>query len=359
MLLPGFFNRFEACSNIERPEKPNNKAEDYRKRILKVSSAYVETEYLIGGCLEEVASLPLLPESTHTGMEVKYATRFADNETVVVKLRHKEDGFRTEEDEREWRNTVEFQLNLPRSETLCEYYEVLETSSTYYIFMERVEGQDLFEQMLDGGISHVDAREIISQVLEGLSALHSKGRIHKDMKLENIVVDMNSPKKRQPPQAMMPFGSYLFGQPTTAVVSKVIDFDTVEEWESDSPTRAKDVLGSDGYIAPEAYDGEYSPASDIYAVGVIMYKLLTKKFPVGDDVFDDRPGENYVGSPAMKRIQQRLQRQPINFRKPPMDICPEAAELAEGMLAVNPLDRPSAREALDHSWFQLPAEELP
>merc|ERR1719327_1440077 len=86
--------------------------------------------------------------------------------------------------------------------------------------------------------------------------------------------------------------------PCSPAMAKLIDFDTVQDWEPMSP-KAKDVLGTDGYIAPEAYGGEYSPASDVYAVGVIMYKLLTGRFPSRPDIFDDEPGENWVGSEAM------------------------------------------------------------
>ncbi|CAE7885348.1 CRK6, partial [Symbiodinium microadriaticum] len=86
---------------------------------------------------------------------------------------------------------------------------------------------------------------------------------------------------------------------------KLIDFDTVEEWNSTGP-KSKHVLGTDQYIAPEAYEGKYSPASDIFAVGVIAYKILTGSFPYNGRLFDDKPGENWVGSPKMKEIRQKL-----------------------------------------------------
>merc|ERR1719163_554788 len=128
-----------------------------------------------------------------------------------------------------------------------------------------------------------DTREVVRQILEALRVMHGTGRIHKDLKLENVMVDTTP------------------ASPT----AKIIDFDTVVDWEPTSP-RSKHVLGTDGHIAPEAYSGDYSPASDIYAVGVVLFKLLTRKFPSKPELFDDKPGENYVGSPAMKRIKERL-----------------------------------------------------
>lgn len=322
---------------------------------MAVSQGYVERRYLLGGADDVVADLPPLPKSTHAGMHVMYATRYKDGETVVVKTRCREQSFKSGLEEMEWRATTEFQLNMPSLETLCQFYEVFATRDTYYVIMERVEGKDLFEQMSEGRISHEDARVIVFQILEGLYALHTQGRIHKDLKLENIMVDL-SPKKRS--SSVISLDDTPGSRPSASspVAAKVIDFDTVQEWGRPG---GKDVLGSDGYIAPEAYAGQYSPASDIYAVGVIMYKLLTRKSPTCKDIFDDQPGENYVGSPAMRRIQRRLKSQRINFLVPPFLDCREAGDLVERMLAPDPLDRPSALEALNHLWFKLAPADLP
>ena len=59
---------------------------------------------------------------------------------------------------------------------------------------------------------------------------------------------------------------------------KLIDFDFTEEWEPDSP-RSKAVVGTDGYIAPEAYLGNPQPKSDVYSAGVVMYVLIAGRFP--------------------------------------------------------------------------------
>ena len=53
---------------------------------------------------------------------------------------------------------------------------------------------------------------------------------------------------------------------------KLIDFDFTEEWEPLTPS-SKAVVGTDGYIAPELFLGNFSPKSDIFSVGVIMYVL--------------------------------------------------------------------------------------
>mmetsp|Transcript_26754 Transcript_26754/g.49135 ORF Transcript_26754/g.49135 Transcript_26754/m.49135 type:complete len:344 (-) Transcript_26754:116-1147(-) len=312
-----------------------------KKAIQKMTFAEVQKLYKLKG---------QVMESTNAGMEVIFADRASDGLEVVIKTREKATSFRGSTQEREWRATTECQMNMPMIENLCEYMEVLETDTHYYIVMEKVRGRDLFEQMAAEYIPQADAREIIKQILQALKAMHKEGRIHKDLKLENVVVDMDSPKKRD----MMKKDA---DAPCSPVEAKLIDFDTVVDWEPQSP-KAKDVLGTDGYIAPEAYGGDYSPASDVYCVGVIMYKLLTRKFPSRPEIFDDAPGENWVGSPAMKRIQEKLKNEKIDFTRKPFDVCTLAADLCEKMLKYNPQERPSAEDALNHEWFTTDVTEL-
>merc|ERR1719382_1485258 len=134
-----------------------------------------------------------------------------------------------------------------------------------------------------------ETKAILRQLLRGVTALHNEGCIHKDLKLENVMVARSRSDSLVEP------------------VVKLIDFDTAQTWEPSSP-KAKIVLGTDQYISSEAYAGRYSPASDMFAVGVIAYKLVTGLFPFNGRMFDDEAGENWVGSPKMKQIQDRVQR---------------------------------------------------
>jgi serine/threonine protein kinase len=109
-------------------------------------------------------------------------------------------------------------------------------------------------------------------------------------------------------------------------------------------------VGTDGYIAPEAYLGDVCPKSDVFSTGVVMYLLIAGRYPFDSAIFDDGPNENYVGSPKMAEIYDKLQRYKVRFGRP-FDPYPEAKDLCMRMLEFDPDKRPDAAEALQHPWF--------
>lgn len=281
------------------------------------------TEIAVARCytMDKASRIQRSPNS-----DVFFGVRNSDGIEVAIKTLYKSS--RTRRQEKEWRDTAEYLLHLPPLHGLCRTYEALETPSTCHLVIERCKGKDLFAQLSDGKLkTEHEIAVVVHQLLKTMRELHLTGRIHKDLKLKNVVANIN-------------------GQ---AITVKVIDLDTVTEYVPDKP--AKVVLGSDGYIAPEAYCGHYSPASDVYAVGVILYRLITKKFPHDLKLFDDKPGENYPNSEAMIRINQRLRTTPIDFARPPLNTMPDAADLLRRLLAINPNSRICCEGALKHRWF--------
>merc|ERR1719321_3058 len=272
-----------------------------------------------------------MPSSNH-GMEIKYAKRHSDQQSVVVKLRHKPHCFQSREEEQEWRRGVDFMLNLPHNIGVARIFEVLEDSRAFYIVMEKADGMDLFELILlaKGRSFTVNAvREILYEVLQALAHLHEHNVIHRDLKLENVVI-----------------GGSGFGPKSV----KLIDFDTVAEWTPTNPP-AIEVLGTDQYIAQEAYKGQYSPLTDVFAIGVIGYRLIVGRFPFQGEIFDDKPGENWAGSPKMEEIRSKLKEQKVNFNHSVFKENSQVAALLSSMLQHDPRHRPTAKEALEYEWM--------
>jgi serine/threonine protein kinase len=285
--------------------------------------------------------------SSHNGMSIIFATRKSDKEEVVVKVRARASSFCDKGEEREWRASMEFMLNLPPTEGLAKLYEVLEDSKGYYVIMEKVPGQDLFETVTGKGLLPVgEVKEVLRQLLKALQELHSRNCIHKDLKLENIMFDRSPSWNAKT--------SYEEEEMHSPVQVKLIDFDTLESVTPATPKRAKDVLGTDQYISQEAYDGHYSAASDIFAAGVIGYRLLTSRFPFRSDMFNDEAGENWVGSPKMKEIRQKLCNYKIDWNQRVFSVEPHAKDLLKAMLANSETQRPSAEEALQHPFLVAP-----
>eukprot|EP00397_Hematodinium_sp_SG-2012_P015269 GEMP01015545.1.p1 GENE.GEMP01015545.1~~GEMP01015545.1.p1 ORF type:complete len:393 (+),score=56.02 GEMP01015545.1:181-1359(+) len=289
--------------------------------------------------------------SSHPGIYVRFARKLSSGASskpsdVVIKIRNKLESFRGKRDERTWRINTEHFLAVPTFRNLAQIYEVLEDIECYYIVMEKLDGNDLFELLaharsqLSSGAKLPWTKEdlgthVCKELLLALSHLHRNGLIHKDLKLENVMLH--------------PDTTDVIGSPTRQAV-KLIDFDTLEEWEPLSPA-AKDVLGTDQYIAPEAYSGNYSPKSDIFAVGVIVYKVLTSAYPYNENIFDDDPGENYVGSPKMNQIRGRLKVAEVDFERDPWPLMPEARKVVQKMLRYDVNERISVDEALKCKWM--------
>lgn len=310
--------------------------------------------------------------STNPGMTVLHAMRLSDSERVVVKVRDKKKSFISQEEIDEWVASTELVLNLPKSGTIAQLYEVLEDRDKYYIIMELVDGEDLCETLdCQGRLPMSDCKEIIRQIIHALSTFHQNGCIHRDIKLENVMIE--SPKlktgaKHRSSSQIVRLNSAPGRMESSDVSSssdapagprvKIIDFDTIEEWNPSYGGRERSatqtpILGTDQYIAQEAYEGKYSPSSDMFAVGVIAFKLITGCFPFSPTMFDAVNGENYAGSPKMRQIQEKLKQYNINWWMPPFPSDDAALSFCQSLLTNNEGDRPSAEEALRHPWLKL------
>jgi tetratricopeptide (TPR) repeat protein/predicted Ser/Thr protein kinase len=152
-------------------------------------------------------------------------------------------------------------------------YDLGDADGLKFISMEFVEGQDLRSLILEKDkFPPEEAVEIIQQVCRALEAAHSVGVIHRDLKPQNIMRDKT--------------GRIL-----------VMDFGMARTVEGDGMTQSGALVGTMEYMSPEqALAGNLDQRSDLFAVGLILYELLTGKMPY--------KAESALAS-LIKRTQQR------------------------------------------------------
>jgi serine/threonine-protein kinase len=130
----------------------------------------------------------------------------------------------------------------------------------WYMVFEYLRGGSLEERLAEVGVLPVDeVARIAGDVATGLAHAHSRGVVHRDLKPGNVLFDM---ERR----------------------SKIADFGIARVQGVDTLTEDGTVLGTAAYISPEQVRGEpVTPASDVYAFGVILYRLLAGRLPFEAD----------------------------------------------------------------------------
>jgi len=145
---------------------------------------------------------------------------------------------------------------------IVNIYEMSSENGVYYIAMEYINGTNLYQHLNENKPKLVDVLEIVSKLAEALAYAHSQKIIHRDLKLNNVIMK----------------------DPLTPVL---IDFGLAKALEeSDSGggiTRTGEIMGSPAYMAPERLMGkEVDHRSDICSLGIMLYEMLTFKNPYLD-----------------------------------------------------------------------------
>jgi serine/threonine protein kinase len=140
-------------------------------------------------------------------------------------------------------------------------YDYVEQGESCILVMERLGGGTVWHQFVDRGFDQRSACAIALAVCSGLHGAHQHGVLHRDMKPENV----------------------LFGSDHSL---KVTDFGIARVLGENDVLASRDgqLLGTPAYMAPEQASGtDLGPATDIYAVGVMLYELLSGQLPFSED----------------------------------------------------------------------------
>ena len=195
---------------------------------------------------------------------------------------------------------------------IVRLYESIEDVSYIYMIMEYLKGGSLFSYIRSKDkhrLSEFETRQLFGQITDAVNYCHRKGIIHRDLKLQNILLDENRNIK------IIDFGFAVQVQPTTKLAM---------------------YCGTPNYMAPEIIcrDNYSGPAADIWALGVILYVMLTGKFP-------------FRGISERQLFQDIIK----GTYLVPTNVSHSARELIKKMLNVNPLLRPTCKDIMKDEFL--------
>jgi len=267
----------------------------------------------------------------------------------VMKIRSKE-SLRKQNHEEQFRKSQIRMLNFPQDACIITTREVLEDDRFYYIVMDRAMGGSFFtslvEEFQDGSMPQHAVKRVIREILEAVHHLHRNGLLHRDIKPDNLVMRLLDDSANP-------------GAKLRRVV--LIDFDHADpDWSPGKQSTDYTCYGTLRFNAPEALCGDYSAASDLYSVGVILYLLMTGKMPHSDSLFEDGrdcedEAEGWLSESHqrwMDQVYALMQEQPVDWDCDPWPELPDCRRFCASLLAFSARERPrSAGEALRDGWL--------
>ncbi|XP_031780862.1 calcium/calmodulin-dependent protein kinase type II alpha chain isoform X37 [Nasonia vitripennis] len=200
---------------------------------------------------------------------------------------------------------------------IVRLHDSIQEENFHYLVFDLVTGGELFEDIVAREFySEADASHCIQQILESVHHCHHNGVVHRDLKPENL----------------------LLASKAKGAAVKLADFGLAIEVQGDTQAWYG-FAGTPGYLSPEVLKKEpYGKPVDIWACGVILYILLVGYPPFWDE--------------DQHRLYAQIKSGSYDYPTPEWDtVTPEAKNLINQMLTVNPSKRITASEALKHPWI--------
>ena len=223
-------------------------------------------------------------------------------------------------DEEEILNEINIlkKLSHPNIVKIFEFYI---TKAHYYIVTEYCKDGELFTY-IKKKFSERQLAVLFYQIFSGLWYLHDNKILHRDIKLENIMISGKEIDKSTDEELFW---------------IKIIDFGTAKIFEKNK--KEKDVVGSSYYIAPEVLKKNYNEKCDIWSVGIILYMTLVGKAP-----FDGKDDDEIIHNIKTGNYNNKNEKLKEHSE--------EVRDLLSKLLEKDSKKRLSAKEALEHNWFK-------
>ncbi|XP_075216504.1 calcium/calmodulin-dependent protein kinase II isoform X6 [Lycorma delicatula] len=200
---------------------------------------------------------------------------------------------------------------------IVRLHDSIQEENFHYLVFDLVTGGELFEDIVAREFySEADASHCIQQILESVNHCHQNGVVHRDLKPENL----------------------LLASKAKGAAVKLADFGLAIEVQGEQQAWFG-FAGTPGYLSPEVLKKEsYGKPVDIWACGVILYILLVGYPPFWDE--------------DQHRLYAQIKAGAYDYPSPEWDtVTPDAKNLINQMLTVNPSKRITAAEALKHPWI--------
>ncbi|KAI2482917.1 SPS1 Serine-threonine protein kinase [Pyrenophora tritici-repentis] len=194
---------------------------------------------------------------------------------------------------------------------IARLYEVIVTEELVWLVLEYCPGDELYNYLLaKGALEPAKVQRIFTQLVGAVTYVHNKSCVHRDLKLENILLDKHENVK-------------------------LVDFGFTREYEGKS-NYLQTWCGTICYSAPEMLKGEKYAGEkvDVWSLGIILYALLVGELPFDDD-------DEIV---TKTRILKEEPKYPENFPQ-------QARELCQLLLSKRPILRPTLADILQNPWL--------
>ncbi|KNC49463.1 CAMK/CAMK1 protein kinase [Thecamonas trahens ATCC 50062] len=300
----------------KKNESSSKKKKDKDHRIIPGAKTDIKTDYHIDASEIGSGTFATVRRCRHRESGNVYAVKIISKKSLVDK------------DHVMLQTEVDVLRNVSH-ESCVKMYDCYESKHHIYMVLELCTGGELFDQIVERGhFSEADAAVTMTQIFSALEYLHARNIVHRDLKPENVLCATKQSEGVTPVVKIADFG-----------LSKVVGHETT----------LKTACGSPSYVAPEvlsqSYNG-YTDEVDLWSAGVIMYILLCGFPPFYSE---DTP-----------ELFEQIQQGRFDFPSPYWDsISDSAKDLVNNLLVVDPDQRLSAVEALQHPWIASVAGDAP